>query len=124
MPKQPAIYIMASARNGTLYTGVTTNLRRRVAQHREGQTPGFTSQYRCFILVYYELHPDITAAITREKQRKGGSRFKKLKLIESTNPEWQDLYDTLSPTNPASPPPACENLALQAPPAPLPGAQI
>jgi putative endonuclease len=93
--KQPAIYIMASRRNGTLYTGVTSDLIRRVWQHRESVIPGFTARYDCKMLVWYELHDDMTAAITREKQIKGGSRKKKLALIEAMNPAWRDLYDDL-----------------------------
>ncbi len=93
--KQPAVYIMASRRNGTLYTGVTSDLIRRVWQHRESETPGFASRYGCKMLVWYELHDDMTAAIAREKQIKGGSRKNKLALIEAMNPAWWDLYDDL-----------------------------
>jgi predicted GIY-YIG superfamily endonuclease len=92
---QPAIYIMASRRNGTLYVGVTSDLVRRVYQHRTFALPGFTSRHGCKLLVHYEMHPDMTAAITREKQIKGGSRTRKLALIEATNPAWRDLYDQL-----------------------------
>jgi putative endonuclease len=94
--KQPAVYIMASQRNGTLYTGVTSDLLRRVHQHREGLMPGFAGRYSCKLLVWYEPHDDMSAAIAREKQIKGGSRRKKLALIESTNPAWRDLYDNLA----------------------------
>jgi len=90
--KQPAIYIMASGRNGTLYVGVTSNLSQRVFQHREGLTPGFTTRYGCKTLVYYELYEDMDAAIAREKALKGGSRRKKLLMIERLNPQWRDLY--------------------------------
>ena len=93
--KQPAIYIMASRRNGTLYAGVTSDLVQRVWQHRESVIPGFTARYDCKMLVWYELNDDMTAAITREKQIKGGSRKKKLALIEAMNPSWRDLYDDL-----------------------------
>ncbi|EKE08943.1 MAG: Excinuclease ABC C subunit protein [uncultured bacterium] len=93
--KQPAIYIMASKRNGTLYTGVTSNLIQRVYQHKNGITKGFTDRYRCKMLVYYELFYDMEHAILREKQLKGGSRKQKLRLIESINPQWQDLYEPL-----------------------------
>jgi putative endonuclease len=92
MKKHPAVYIMASRKNGTLYLGVTSNLVQRVYQHRNSLTPGFTLRYGCKYLVYYELHDDMTNAITREKQLKGGSRKKKIILIESMNPEWLDLY--------------------------------
>ncbi|MCU0839599.1 MAG: GIY-YIG nuclease family protein [Rhodospirillales bacterium] len=92
MTKQPAVYIMASRRNGTLYTGVTSNLVQRAAQHRQGIVPGFTARYGCRILVYYEVHESMIAAITREKQIKGGSRHDKLALIEGVNPTWRDLF--------------------------------
>ncbi|HLI10645.1 MAG TPA: GIY-YIG nuclease family protein [Alphaproteobacteria bacterium] len=93
--KQPAVYIMANRRNGTLYTGVTSNLVQRVYQHREALLPGFTARYGCMRPVWYELHEDMTAAITREKQIKAGSWRKKLALIEALNPDWRDLYDAL-----------------------------
>ena len=93
--KQAAVYIMASKRNGTLHTGVTSNLVQRAYQHREGLTPGFASRYGCRMLVWYELHDDIVRAIEREKQIKGGSRRKKLSLIETVNPDWRDLYGDL-----------------------------
>ena len=93
--RQPAIYIMANRRNGTLYTGVTNDLIRRVYQHKHGSIPGFTKQYNCTQLVYYEQCDEMIPAIEREKQIKGGSRKKKLALIESINPKWIDLYDTL-----------------------------
>lgn len=92
---QPAIYIMANKRNGTLYVGVTTNLIRRVYEHKEGITPGFTTKYNCNQLVYYEIWEDISMAIEREKKLKAGSRKKKLLLIESFNRNWDDLYTTL-----------------------------
>ena len=94
--KQPAVYIMASRRNGTLYTGVTGNLLQRVHQHREGLTGGFTARYGCTLLVWYECHDEMPAAIAREKQIKGGSRRKKLALIEAMNPVWRDLYEELA----------------------------
>ena len=90
--KQPAVYIMASQRNGTLYTGVTSDLLQRIWQHREEVTGGFTKQYGCKLLVWYELHATMHDAITREKQIKGGSRRAKLALIEAGNPEWRDQY--------------------------------
>ncbi len=93
--REPAVYIMASARNGTLYTGVTSNLAQRVWQHREGQVAGFTKRYNCKILVYAESHEEMSGAIAREKQIKAGSRRQKLKLIEASNPDWLDLYGTL-----------------------------
>jgi predicted GIY-YIG superfamily endonuclease len=78
---------MASKRHGTLYTGVTSNLSRRVYEHREGLVAGFTTRYGCKRLVYYERYERIVDAMTREKQIKGGSRAKKLELIDSMNPE-------------------------------------
>ena len=93
--KQPAVYIMASRRNGTLYTGVTSNLPQRVFQHREGVARGFTKKYGCKTLVWYEVHEEMLAAIAREKQIKGGSRKDKLNLIEAMNPDWRDLYEQL-----------------------------
>ena len=91
--KQPAIYILANKRNGTLYTGVTSNLLQRVWQHRQDLVEGFTRKHRTHRLVYFELHQTMYDAISREKQIKAGSRAKKLQLIESMNPEWTDLYD-------------------------------
>ena len=92
--KQPAVYIMASGRNGTLYTGVTSDLVTRGWQHKAGEI-GFTSRYGCKLLVWFELREDMLDAIAREKQIKGGSRRKKLALIEALNPEWRDLYDSI-----------------------------
>ncbi|HET9811724.1 MAG TPA: GIY-YIG nuclease family protein [Sphingomicrobium sp.] len=94
--KRPAVYIMASQRNGTLYTGVTSSLVHRVWQHREGLNDGFTRQYGCKLLVRYELHATMPDAIAREKQIKGGSRQKKLALIEAMNPEWNDLFPEIA----------------------------
>jgi len=96
LPRAPCVYILASRRNGTLYTGVTSNLSRRVFEHREGMTPGFASRYGCDQLVFYEHYERIVDAIAREKQIKGGSRAKKIALIESMNPEWKDLYESLA----------------------------
>jgi predicted GIY-YIG superfamily endonuclease len=93
--KQPCVYIMASRRNGTLYTGVTSNLPKRAFEHREGLVAGFSKRHGCKILVWYELHSSMIEAITREKQIKAGSRVKKLALIESLNPNWKDLYGDL-----------------------------
>jgi putative endonuclease len=91
--RNPAIYIMASKRNGTIYTGVTSDLIKRVYEHKQGIIPGFTKTYGCKLLVYYEQCDSMIRAIEREKQIKGGSRKKKLELIESMNPEWDDLYE-------------------------------
>jgi len=87
---------MASQRNGTLYTGVTSSLVHRAWQHREGLTGGFTKQYGCKLLVWFELHATMPEAIAREKQIKGGSRAKKLALIEAKNPDWNDLFPEIA----------------------------
>jgi putative endonuclease len=94
--KQPAIYILANQRNGTLYTGVTSNLVQRVAQHKSKTQEGFTAKYDCCLLVYYEFYNDMENAIIREKQIKAGSRKKKLTLIEKMNPDWIDLYEGIA----------------------------
>jgi putative endonuclease len=94
--KQPCVYIVASKRRGTLYTGVTSDLPRRAFEHRERLAKGFTKKYGCKLLVWYELHETMIEAITREKQIKAGSRAKKLALIEGLNPEWKDLFETLA----------------------------
>jgi len=93
--RQPAVYIMTNKRNGTLYTGVTCDLIKRVYQHKEGVSDGFTKKYQCKQRVYYEQFDEMIAAIAREKQIKAGSRKKKLTMIESVNPTWNDLYETL-----------------------------
>ena len=95
MNKQPAVYIMASHQNGTLYTGVTSNLLKRVHEHKEGLFRGFSHKYACKKLVYYEFLSDMNSAIQREKQIKSGSRRKKLMLIESMNRSWKDLFEAL-----------------------------
>ena len=91
----PAVYILASQRNGTLYVGVTSNLVARIWQHRNNPVEGFTARYNVHLLVYYELLSDMLAAITREKQIKKWNRAWKLGLIESVNPEWQDLWNEI-----------------------------
>ena len=91
--KQPVVYMMTNKRNGTLYVGVTSDLLQRAYQHRESLVPGFTARYGCKLLVRYERHEEMTAAIAREKQIKGGPRRKKLALIEAKNPNWRDLYN-------------------------------
>ncbi|MGH7118088.1 MAG: GIY-YIG nuclease family protein [Acetobacteraceae bacterium] len=83
------------AEDGALYTGVTSDLAKRVWQHRNALLPGFTQRYGCKLLVWYELHADMTSAIAREKQIKGRSRKAKLRLIQTSNPLWRDLYDQL-----------------------------
>ena len=93
--RYPVVYIMTNKRNGTLYTGVTSDIVQRVYQHKQALLPGFTKRYGCKLLVYYEHCGDMYTAICREKQIKGGSRKKKLALIESMNPNWKDLYEML-----------------------------
>ncbi|OBX19825.1 endonuclease [Erythrobacter sp. QSSC1-22B] len=88
----PAVYLMASHRNGTLYCGVTSDLPKRAWQHREGQVEGFSKRYGCKHLVWFELHATMDYAILREKQLKAGSRKRKIALIEAANPEWRDLF--------------------------------
>jgi len=92
MMKEYFVYIMASA-SGTLYTGVTGDLERRVAEHKQKLIPGFTARYNITRLVYYESTPDVRSAIAREKQIKGWLRAKKVALIESVNPQWRDLSE-------------------------------
>jgi putative endonuclease len=91
--KQPAVYIMASQRNGTLYIGVTSNLPQRVQEHKSDINDGFTKAYGVHMLVYYEQHGDMKAAIAREKQIKKWNRAWKIQLIEKVNPGWHDLYE-------------------------------
>ncbi len=93
--KQPAVYILASKRNGTLYIGVTSDLPGRVWTHKSGLVEGFTKKYDVDQLVYFEMHEDMTAAITREKQLKKWNRAWKLQLIEQQNPEWKDLWQEI-----------------------------
>jgi putative endonuclease len=92
MRKQPALYILASKRNGTLYIGVTSKLQRRAWEHRNGLVEGFTKKYGIHRLVYYELYDDMVSAITREKQLKKWNRAWKLEIIEKKNPGWRDLW--------------------------------
>ncbi len=95
--KNPAVYIMTNKRNGTLYTGVTSDLIKRVWQHKQGSFGGFSSKYKTTTLVYFEQCDNMLSAITREKQIKAGSRKKKLNLIEQINPNWRDLYAEILP---------------------------
>jgi putative endonuclease len=90
-----AVYILASQRNGTLYTGVTSDLPLRVQLHREGQIPGFTRKYGCKLLAWYEQHHVMHEAIKREKQIKRWLRKWKLELIEAANPSWRDLFQDI-----------------------------
>lgn len=94
--KQPAVYIMTSRLNGTLYVGVTSNLVQRSYQHRNNQVAGFTKRYGCKHLVWFEMHETMESAILREKQIKAGSRTAKVKLIEAGNPDWLDLYESIA----------------------------
>ena len=89
---QPCVYILASDRNGTLYTGVTSDLAKRIWEHKNGSTEGFTKKYSIHTLVWYEQHETMESAITREKSIKEWKREWKLRLIEESNPEWRDLY--------------------------------
>jgi len=90
------VYILANKRNGTLYTGVTNDLIRRVYEHREGLAEGFSKENHTKHLVYFEQLETAESAITREKQIKKWNRDWKLELIEKSNPDWIDLYDTLN----------------------------
>jgi putative endonuclease len=92
MEKPSYVYMLASARYGTLYLGVTSDLVKRVWQHKEEFVPGFTKTYGVHTLVWYEIHADLLAAITREKQLKMWKRSWKTKLIAASNPTWRDLY--------------------------------
>ena len=91
--KQYCIYILTNLRYTVFYTGVTNDLQRRVAEHKNKTGSAFTKKYHVNKLVYYEMGDDINVAIAREKQIKGGSRQKKIDLINSLNPEWKDLFD-------------------------------
>jgi len=95
MEKQPAVYILASGYNGTLYIGVTSNLIQRIWQHQNDLVEGFTEKYGVHSLVYYEFHEQMLTAIAREKQLKKWNRQWKVKLIEKTNPTWKDLWEEL-----------------------------
>ena len=95
MQKCGYIYILFNKRNGTLYTGVTSNLVQRIYQHKNKVIDGFSKKYNLDKLGYYEAFDDIESAIVREKQIKAGSRLNKIKLIESINPNWKDLYDSI-----------------------------
>jgi putative endonuclease len=93
--REYCVYIMTNAHNTVLYTGVTNNLARRVYEHKNGLGSAFTKKYNANKLVYYEAGNSIHSAIAREKQIKGGSRKKKVDLINSLNPEWKDLYEEI-----------------------------
>ena len=95
MDKQYYVYIMTNKGNRVLYTGVTSNLRRRVYEHKGKLTKGFTERYNVNKLVYYEICRDVSNAILREKQIKAGSRAKKIGLVNRMNPDWRDLFGNL-----------------------------
>ena len=94
--KQGFVYILTNKRNGTLYTGVTSDLRQRMHMHRKGLVDGFTKRYNLKRLVWYEAHVDLQEAIVREKRIKSWRRLWKIRLIEQDNPEWNDLFDEMA----------------------------
>jgi len=94
--KEYYVYMLASKKNGTLYTGVTSNLIKRVWEHKNGSVPGFTSNYKVDCLVFFEVHGDVMEAIKREKNIKGWRRQWKIELIEKDNPNWDDLYASIT----------------------------
>jgi putative endonuclease len=96
LDKQPAVYILASRRNGTLYIGVTSDIVGRVSVHKQDLVPGFTSRYGVHQLVHFETHSSMDAAIRREKQLKKWRRAQKMALIEQNNPRWRDLFPEVS----------------------------
>ena len=95
MEKLPCVYLLASHRNGTLYVGVTSNLAKRVYEHKQELADGFTQKYRVHHLVWFERHETMESAITREKQIKKWNRDWKLQLIEESNSAWRDLYEDI-----------------------------
>jgi putative endonuclease len=95
-PKQPCVYLLASRPNGVLYAGVTSALAQRVSLHKQKLIEGFTKRYGVTLLVYYEMHDTMDAAIRRESQIKKWKRAWKVRLIEQMNPEWRDLFDELT----------------------------
>jgi len=95
MDRQPAVYILANKRNGTLYVGVTSDLIKRIWEHKNNVVKGFTERYSVHQLIWYELHETMESAIRKEKMLKNWKRVWKLELIERNNPNWQDLYGTI-----------------------------
>jgi putative endonuclease len=93
--KQPAVYILANQRNRTVYIGVTSNLIKRIYEHKNNLLDGFTKQYNIHLLVHYELYDDMENAIIREKRLKEWKRAWKIRLIEETNPQWRDLWPAI-----------------------------
>jgi putative endonuclease len=108
MSKLPTVDITASRQHGVLYVGVTSDLVRRVWQHRADAIDGFTKDYRVHALVYFETHREMAAAITREKQLKKWNRDWKVRLIEETSPDWLDLWPTIAPGDEGRFPPSRE----------------
>ncbi len=95
MPKTGYVYILTSQKNGTLYIGVTSDLIKRIYEHKNSDVPGFTKRYGVMYLVYFEIFEDIEQAILREKRMKKWNRGWKIQLIEKSNPDWSDLYPNL-----------------------------
>ena len=95
MDKQYYIYIITNQNHTVLYTGITNNLKRRMYEHKEKQVKGFSAKYNLNKLVYFQITEDVVSAISREKQIKGGSRKRKVEIINSLNPTWVDLYDNI-----------------------------
>lgn len=95
MTKQYYVYFMASKRNGTIYVGVTSDLKKRVYEHKNQYTDGFTKRYGCKNLVWFEVHANVEAAIMKEKQIKNWKREWKINRINDFNPDWRDLYDDI-----------------------------
>jgi len=95
MNRQPAVYILANKRNSTLYVGVTSDLIKRIWEHKNNVVKGFAERYSVHQLVWYELHETMESAIRKEKMLKNWKRVWKLELIERSNPNWQDLYETI-----------------------------
>jgi putative endonuclease len=93
--KEPCVYLLASRRNGTFYIGVTSNLIKRIREHKNDVVEGFTKRYGVHRLVWYELHSDMASAIARQKAIKEWKRRWKLELVESLNPDWRDLFEEL-----------------------------
>ncbi|MEA1889855.1 MAG: GIY-YIG nuclease family protein [Pseudomonadota bacterium] len=95
MERLPCVYLLANKRNGTLYTGVTSSLQKRVWEHKNNTFEGFTKKYSVHTLVWYEVHETMETAIQREKAIKNWKREWKIKIIEERNPKWRDLYSDL-----------------------------
>lgn len=95
MERKPAVYLLSNKNNTVIYTGVTSDLIKRIWHHRQKTIDGFTKKYNCTRLLYFEIFTDMESAITREKQIKGGSRKKKELLINGFNPDWRDLYEEI-----------------------------